>query len=288
MVAMTRADPPDPADVLAAVGLPAPTSHTRMAGFDAMVWRAETGGRTVALRLLRPGHRAERETAAVRLAGECGAPVPRIVAEGSWPGRAVVVSTWCAGAPVAERLMHDPGGLPAIARRFGRAQAALHSSAVPAGTALERQGPSPMMGYAIDEPIRDALAAAGALPAVLVHLDYQPFNVLDDGRRITGIVDWSNAAIADPRYDVARTRAVLALAPAIEPRVAPLLDGFVSGWSDGYAEVRPMPDDRELTPFLAWAGATQVGDWADRLAAGEAGDEIGVARDFAERWRARL
>jgi hygromycin-B 4-O-kinase len=37
----------------------------------------------------------------------------------------------------------------------------------------------------------------------LVHGDFGSNNVLTDGRRITGIVDWSEASIGDPLYDVA-------------------------------------------------------------------------------------
>ena len=37
----------------------------------------------------------------------------------------------------------------------------------------------------------------------LVHGDFGSNNVLTDGRGITGIVDWSEASIGDPLYDVA-------------------------------------------------------------------------------------
>jgi hygromycin-B 4-O-kinase len=37
----------------------------------------------------------------------------------------------------------------------------------------------------------------------LIHNDYQLENVLSDGRRITGVIDWANALYGDPLYDVA-------------------------------------------------------------------------------------
>jgi hygromycin-B 4-O-kinase len=37
----------------------------------------------------------------------------------------------------------------------------------------------------------------------LVHGDFGSNNVLTDGRRITGVIDWSEASIGDPLYDVA-------------------------------------------------------------------------------------
>lgn len=284
-----RAAVPDPAEVLAAVGLPAPDQHHRMAGFDAVVWQVTTAGRTLAVRLLRRGHASGRECAAVRLAAVLGLPVPHIVAEGSWAGRTVVVSTWCAGTPVGERMVAEPDSLGALAGRFGAAQAALHDAPLPAENAVQSLGPSAILQQDVDPMIRAALAAAPPAPVALVHLDFQPFNVLDDGQRVTGIVDWANAAVADPRYDVARTRAIMAVAPAIRPALVPLLDAFLAAWSRGYTAVRPMPDDDELAPFLAWAGATQIGDWAGRVAGGETGPEIETAaRDFAQFWRTRL
>ncbi len=38
----------------------------------------------------------------------------------------------------------------------------------------------------------------------LIHNDYQFENVLTDGRRITGVIDWANALYGDPLYEVAR------------------------------------------------------------------------------------
>src|SRR5262245_33005508 len=37
----------------------------------------------------------------------------------------------------------------------------------------------------------------------LIHRDYHFDNVLTDGRRVTGVVDWANAAYGDPLYDAA-------------------------------------------------------------------------------------
>lgn len=37
----------------------------------------------------------------------------------------------------------------------------------------------------------------------LVHNDYQFENILTDGQRITGVIDWANALYGDPLYDVA-------------------------------------------------------------------------------------
>ncbi len=47
------------------------------------------------------------------------------------------------------------------------------------------------------------LAAHCPETRALVHGDFGSNNVLTDGRRITGVIDWSEALIGDPLYDVA-------------------------------------------------------------------------------------
>ena len=44
----------------------------------------------------------------------------------------------------------------------------------------------------------------------LIHRDYHPGNVLWDGARVTGVVDWATAAIGPPGIDLARMRLNLA------------------------------------------------------------------------------
>ena len=48
------------------------------------------------------------------------------------------------------------------------------------------------------------LAAACPDERALIHNDYQFENVLTDGRRVTGVIDWANALYGDPLYEVAR------------------------------------------------------------------------------------
>ena len=55
-----------------------------------------------------------------------------------------------------------------------------------------------------DQPV-DAvrLRQAQGRPSIL-HLDYNPYNVAVEGDRISGLLDWTNARIGDPRADLAR------------------------------------------------------------------------------------
>lgn len=242
-------------EAVAAVGLPPVRDAVAMNGFDASVWRADlVDGRVVAVRVLRPGVSAAAELDMLRLAGEHGHPVPAIVADGHHDGRDVVVMTWCSGSPIGDLL--DASTAHALGTLFGRAHADLHRP----------------------------LDGAGH---VLCHRDYQPFNVLTDGVRVTGIVDWSNAAIGDPRTDLAWTAVVLPLGATLLPELADGLSAFAAAWREGYAEQRAMPTDDELRPFLARAAARQLADWTPRAATGGCPPAVlDAARELVERWRA--
>ena len=66
---------------LTALDLPPATAAQRMAGYDATVWRVELAdGRTVAVRMLRPGCRLRASSPPCALAAEHGHPVPEVVA----------------------------------------------------------------------------------------------------------------------------------------------------------------------------------------------------------------
>jgi hypothetical protein len=104
--------------------------------------------------------------------------------------------------------------------------------------------------------------------AVLLHLDYHPLNVMSDGRQITGVLDWANVAVGDPRVDLARTVALLRLGP-LPPGSPPA--AFVlaarrvleAGWRNGYQAVAGRFGD--MAPFYAWAGAMMERDLAAKL-----------------------
>ena len=44
----------------------------------------------------------------------------------------------------------------------------------------------------------------------ICHGDFHPQNILSEGGAVTGVLDWPNALVADPTYDVASTRIILA------------------------------------------------------------------------------
>jgi aminoglycoside phosphotransferase (APT) family kinase protein len=113
-----------------------------------------------------------------------------------------------------------------------------------------------------------------------------------DRGRITGILDWSNAAAGDPRADFART-ATLLLTASAPPGPARLPIGaarrlFYLAWRRGYvSEAGPLGD---LALLMAWAGATRLQDleYARTRPQSWAGDEDFVAaRRWVDHWKRR-
>lgn len=272
----------DANDVLAALGLPPASKLRVMPGAEATVWRAVVDGVPLAVRLHRlDSTTVERELVALRVARTAGVPVPEVVATGTWHGRHVAITSWCAGETVGELLRTTTGDEQTdVAHRFGHAQAILHSTELGRSDLAELH----RIGRAVP-----GLGVSGA--PTLLHLDFHPFNVLDDGSRVTGIVDWANASVGDRRFDLARTRGLFALAGAFAPEIAAraeqAADELTVLWAEGYATVLPMPDDEELAPFFVDAAATMAADWEQRTRSGEVDGTILLAIErWAAGWRA--
>jgi len=288
---------PAPTDVLAALGMPAPTRIARANSSDATVWQVRVDGRDLALRLHRPGVRAERERLAARVAARLGIPVPAPVATGHYGDRQVDVTRWCPGRTVGACFGDGGAAAEAVGRRFGALQARLHAAVFPAAGADadvdELRSEAQILAHAGCDPdlagaIGQVLAARRARPRALLHMDYHPFNVLDDGHRVTGVVDWTNAAVGDPRFDLARTRSLFVLAEVLDPAYVAMVEPVLRAWRAGYEQVAPVPGDDELAPFLACAGCLLLADWRPRVAAGVAPAELlDVAGAWADRWRTR-
>jgi aminoglycoside phosphotransferase (APT) family kinase protein len=50
-------------------------------------------------------------------------------------------------------------------------------------------------------------------PRAVCHGDFHPFNILMADDRVTGVLDWPHAIVADPAFDVATTLVILKLVP---------------------------------------------------------------------------
>jgi len=79
------------------------------------------------------------------------------------------------------------------------------------------QGPLPGLAAALERLRRRAVEFKDAPPSFL-HLDYHPQNVMVQGLRVTGVIDWANAAIGDRHFDAATTAAILSTSAMEHPR----------------------------------------------------------------------
>lgn len=234
---------------------------------DTLLWRVERHDGRAALRLFPRGREeaAEREVLAQRAAGDAGVPVPEILRQGIWEGRPALLLSWLPGQTVLDALYRDPRRARVVGLRCGRVLARVHG-ARPAGR-LRALAHDWLSWQAPDAPLLAALRNISLRRDALLHLDYHPLNVMIHGGRISGVLDWANAALGDPRADVARALALSTLAPIPDnPDAAALLTRrrrFAHGLLLGYFGSGGPPAHWDL--FLAWAGTVMVRDLAPKV-----------------------
>lgn len=258
----------DPTPILAACGIPHPQQVTPvLGGADTLIWKVIDPSGHFALRLLRAEQADgwQRELAAMRLAADGGIPVPTVHQTLLWQDRPVILMDWCAGAPVLNWFTQRPWLIWRLCHLMGQMQAQIHRIVLPADWP---QPADPWSGFADprDPAIKQHLQQLPARPPTLLHLDFHPLNVLSDGKRITAVLDWTNARTGDPRADLARTYTIFRVDPW-EGRSGPLWQLFrqvlSTAWRRGYEQVNGPVGDMAL--FYAWAGVVMVRDLSPRV-----------------------
>lgn len=218
------------------------------------------------LRILRAHHPPAlvlREQAVQNTVADAGYPAPRVLlasAEAVPIGAAFLVMQRLPGRPLVDA---QPFGMDRV---LTDAQLRLHALD-PAPlvralgeaigfdgylTALERRvtaaaltGLAPALRW-----LRARCPPAEAAP-VICHGDLHPLNVLVENGRLTGVLDWPNALVADAAFDVATTRNILRFVPpglAARPPLSwlarvgqPIL---ARRYLAGYRRGRPLAADR--------------------------------------------
>ncbi len=234
-------------------------------GSDTAIWRVEWHDVPYALRVFRPAqmNNFQAEVLAMEAAAKNDIPVPKIIRKGIWEGRPVLLLSWVSGKTLGAQLLAHPLLIRQLGSAFGRMQAAIHR--IPAPPEMDATS---WIEWAGDEPELEArLYELLSRKTVLLHLDYHPLNVMADGGRISGVLDWANARAGDPRADFARTYAILRIEPygsngdslpmALTRR---LLAYF---WRRGYMQEGGQLDDMAL--FYAWAGASMIRDLSPKI-----------------------
>ncbi|MER2262633.1 MAG: phosphotransferase [Psychrobacillus sp.] len=194
-----------------------------------------------------------------KLALESGIPVPivySVIVEDSY---AVMLMEWIKGLPVLQMLKEKPAIAHQLGVEFGKTHATIHQVTVP--ESLEIRIPNWLTPIGTEKKIFEKLSLA---KESLIHLDFHPLNVLTDGSKITGVIDWTNAAIGDPRFDYARTLSILQIEGYRHFKEdLTLIKEFEAGWSKGYESVNGVYNN--LPPFMVWAAIRMHRDKGNSL-----------------------
>jgi aminoglycoside phosphotransferase (APT) family kinase protein len=232
---------PGPTELLASIGWEAVECAPVTGGWDTLIWRFTTpDGSTHAIRAYRELDGSARataayETAVIRALRAASLPVPDIEASGECEGRSFLVQRWIGGVQMKAAIEKSPWNTWRLGRAFGRLQARLHT--------LRPEGIRVLGGHteAMVESTAPALLPLLSIdPGVsrFCHMDYHPLNVMVRGVRLSGLLDFSNAAIADPRIDLGRTWGLLLAAPLPADPLKPVLQQvrkvLAAAWKAGY------------------------------------------------------
>jgi aminoglycoside phosphotransferase (APT) family kinase protein len=239
---MPSSNEPDPYAILTALGIEHPTSVTSVTGgADTALWRVPHIGQAYALRVFRPEQQAryQREQIAMKLAAAANLPVPRVIAAGICDDYPALFLSWCPGRTLRAQLKLQPWRVWALGSAFGRMQAKLHAIAVPADLVQQAANWIPWKDGA-NRVFPQEFSKLTTGSASLLHLDYHQKNVIVEGNRVTGIIDWANVHVGDKRVDFARTYTILRVEPwTAKPSLGLTLMRWLleKAWRHGYQQV---------------------------------------------------
>jgi aminoglycoside phosphotransferase (APT) family kinase protein len=157
---------------------------------------------------------AAREARALRLAGAAGLPTPALLAvdpDGTQAGVPALLMSRLRG-----RVDWWPSDLNRWLERLAALLPRIHGTALPPGEAVPRFAPYRQENYrppgwaryprVWERAVEISRGPAPDLPAVLLHRDFHPGNVLWRYGRVSGVVDWLGACSGPAPADVAHCR----------------------------------------------------------------------------------
>jgi aminoglycoside phosphotransferase (APT) family kinase protein len=120
---------------------------------------------------------------------------------------------------------------------------------------------------------------------VICHCDFQPFNILVEDSRLTGVLDWGNITIGDPALDLGFTLSGIAAVPIEVPSVLqPLFRAAMKAggrrYLRSYRRLLPL-DDATINYYQVFGCMSQLTWAADRLLQGRKAGAFQSATGFA-------
>jgi aminoglycoside phosphotransferase (APT) family kinase protein len=233
--------------------------------------------------------RARREFAMQRHLHQRGHAVPeplRFEADCDLFGGPFMLMERVPGKTLLDGLRHNWTRVLAVAGQLAEQQLRLHclpvdGFPVPPGPFLDRRlgelealvGTHGLDGLRRGLKWLHAHRPAARAPAVVVHLDFHPVNIMDPEGRAPVVLDWSEADVADPHADVATTILLLHAAPVekavlAERLIAPITRCvLIHRYLNLYRRRSPL-DLRTLRYYLACAALRRLAVYGMWLHAG--------------------
>ena len=115
----------------------------------------------------------------------------------------------------------------------------------------------------------------------ICHCDFQPFNILVDGGRVSGVIDWANTMIADPALDLGFTVAEIATVPIqvpgmMQPLFRAMMKAAGRSYCRSYCRMDPL-DEKAVSYYQVFGCASQL-TWAYEYGTGAFASAAGIAR----------
>jgi aminoglycoside phosphotransferase (APT) family kinase protein len=230
-------------------------------GWATLLWRFKTeDGSYHTLRIYHKPQKfkedmAEREELVLKICHKAGLPVPAVEKSAKINELPVLVLSWCEGLPLLSFIEKKPWQVWHWGRVFGELQAKLHKIKPPAE--LIKKTSIDWISRITGEykKIASYILTLNPSSDSIIHLDFHPLNIISDGSKITGIIDFSGACLGDIRADLARTEVTILTAPIPPSPIHAILDFarriFLKAWRYGYTKTAgAIPN---YHPFIGWA-----------------------------------
>jgi aminoglycoside phosphotransferase (APT) family kinase protein len=160
---------------------------------------------------------AEREAQVLRFVETIDVPTPKLLAvdpTGTGAGVPSILMSRLAG-----RIEWSPSNIDRWLQRLAALLPPIHAAPLPNPGAIRPIAPYEQLSYAPpswarwpkvwERAVEVFYESASEFPAVFIHRDFHPGNVLWRRGRVTGVVDWQAASIGPAWADVAHCRANL-------------------------------------------------------------------------------